>query len=380
MKKLILGLTILFGASTLMAQKNLVPNPSFERTVKKPKKGVNEMLLAEPWFSPDEEIAPDMYSKQIKKEHGIPENKYGHQNAEAGQNYIGLRAYGYKEKLPRTFAEVKLFDALTEGKSYCVSFNIALSKISKYASRNIGAYLTEKKVRMKDIESWTITPQIMNSRNVIHEDQYLWITVCGIYKAQGGERYITIGNFQDQEDMDRNKENTKRMKRPKGYTQLQTYDAYYFLDDVKVINMDELEGCSCEKSDDEDFEVVYSENVSEELDMTVAGELELKKVFFDEDSDITNSPTALIEVIRILKENENLKVEVVGHMDKTESRNTADISLRRAEKIREYLVSKGIDESRLSVRDARILEMVDESGTKAGNAQNRRVTFKVTAE
>jgi len=380
MKKLILALTILMGTTGAMAQKNLVPNPSFEQTERKPKKGVNEMLLATPWFSPDEEHAPDMFSKNIKKEYGAPENIYGYQTVEAGENYIGLRAYGYKEKLPRTFAEVKLFDELVEGKSYCVSFDLVLSKISKYASRNIGAYLSPSKVKMKDIEGWTITPQVMNSRNIVHQDQYLWVTVCGIYKAEGGERYLTIGNFHDQADMDRNRENTMRMKRPKGYTQLQTYDAYYFVDDVKVINMDELEGCSCEKTDDDEMEVVYQENVSEDMDMSVAGELELKKVFFDEGMETTNSPGNLIEVIRILKDNENLKVEIVGHSDKPEAKNTPAISSKRAEAIKKYLIEKGVSADRLSVRDAKATELVDETGTKAGNAQNRRVTFKVTAE
>lgn len=365
-------------SATAIGQKNLVPNESFESTEKKPKKGTGEMLLATPWFSPDEENVPDLYSKNIKKEYSIPENLYGYQMVNDGENYVGFRAYGYKDKEPRTFAAVKLSDELIAGKTYCVSFEIALTKISKYASRNIGAYLSPKKVRTKDIETWTITPQIMHSKNKVHKDQYLWVTICGVFTADGGERYLTIGNFHDQEDMDRNRDNTERMKRPKGYSQLQTYDAYYYLDNVKVINMEELSSCICEESEDDEMQVVYEENVSEDMDMSAADELELKKVFFDENKTTTSSPGSLVEVIRMLKDNEDLKVEIVGHSDKVEAADNASVSKERAEAIRDYLVEKGIPEANLSIRDAGATELVDDSGTKIGNAQNRRVTFKVT--
>lgn len=376
MKKYIL-LAGIFAVSTYsFAQTNLVPNGSFEETDKKPKKGENEMLLALPWFSPDEEVAPDLYSKDIKKEYSIPENIYGYQMVNEGQNYAGFRAYGYKEKLPRTFAEVKLDDGLIEGKSYCVSFDIALTKLSKYGSNNIGAYLSAKKVRMKDIEAWTIKPQVMHSQNKVFNDQYLWVTICGVFKAQGGEKYLTIGNFHDQDDMDRNRDNTERMKRPKGYTQLQTYDAYYYLDNVKVINLEELASCNCEEGDDaNDMQVVYSENVSEDIDMEAASQIELEKLYYDQGKTTTNSPSAMVNVIRLLKDNEDLSVEIVGHCDKTEARENPEISMKRAEGIKEYLVGKGIDASRLSVKDAKATELIDETGTKAGDAQNRRVTF-----
>jgi len=378
MKKLgtlLLASFIGFGA---WAQTNLVPNGSFEDLVKRPKKGEGELILAEPWFTPSEERPADLYSKYIKKEFSIPENKYGYQAAEFGDNYAGLRVYSYKDQMTRTSIGVKLRDELVAGKTYCVSFNVALSKISKYAANNIGAYLSAKKVKQKDIDGGVIKPQIMHSQNKIFNDQYLWVPICGIYKAEGGERYLTLGNFMNAAEMQRG-DNTETMKRLRAYSQPQTRDAYYYLDNVKVINMEELEGCSCEEEDDSnEMQVVYTENVSEEVDMAAAEELELKRIYFDAGQSKASSPGAIIDVIRILKDNEGMSVEIIGHADKTEAKvSGSKISEERAKGIHDYLVGKGIAESRLSYKGVQAAEPVDESGTKEGNAKNRRVTFKV---
>ena len=98
-------------------------------------------------------------------------------------------------------------------------------------------------------------------------------------------------------------------------------------------------------------------------------------LFFDQGKTTTNSPGSMVNVIRLLKDNETLSVEVVGHCDKSEALETPEISMKRAEGIKEYLVSKGIDATRIKVKDAKATELIDETGTKAGNAQNRRVTF-----
>ncbi|NEQ49933.1 MAG: OmpA family protein [Leptolyngbya sp. SIO3F4] len=377
MKKTGLFIALLGFATAVCAQTNLVPNGSFETTEKKIKRGEGELYLALPWFTPSEERPADLYNKGVKRDYGIPENKYGYQTVEDGETYAGIRVYSYKDQMTRTWLEVKLSDELVAGKSYCVSFQLALTKISKYSANNVGAHLSVKKVRQKDIDAGTMKPQIMHSQNKIFNDQYLWQTVCGVYKAVGGERYLTIGNFMNPAEMERG-DNTERMKRPKGYTQLQVRDAYYYIDDVKVINMAELESCSCEEEDKgNEMQVVYNENISDELDMEVASQLELQKVFFDENSTTPSSPGAIVEIIRLLKDNEGMRVEIIGHSDKKEAANTGkDISEERAKAIYDYLVEKGIDASRLSFKGVKNAEPEDESGTKEGNAKNRRVTFK----
>lgn len=366
------------GGAGAVAQNNLVPNSSFEQIIKKPKKG-KEIEYAEPWVSPSAENKADLYSSRSKKEYGVPDNKYGNLNADDsddGGNYIGLRLYSYKEREPRTYAQVKLSSAMIAGKAYCISFKVALAKTSKYATNNIGLYASVKKAKEKEIVGYKIKPQVKHSKNRVFDEQFTFETICGIYKAKGNERYITIGNFAPQTSMVLKKDIMK-IKRPRGMTKQQTPEAYYYIDQVSVINMQELESCQCEKGDGNEMQVVYSENVSDDMDMSIADQVSLKKVYFESNSKTASSPRAIIEIIRTMKENPNMKIQVVGHCDKKEAESLDDISAERAKAIMDYLVSKGIPAANLSSKGVKYSKPIDESGTKEGNAKNRRVEFKV---
>ncbi len=380
MKKSVILISLIALTSSIYAQTNLVPNGGFDQTEKKPKSGLGELELATPWFSPHLDKKADLYSKQIKKKFSIPENDYGYQQVESGDNYVGIRMYGYRDALPRTYLQVKLNSKLIEGKSYCVSFKVALSKISKYASSNIGAHLSTGKLKSKDIDSYTVVPQIIHSNNKVFTEQYLWEEICGVLVAKGGEAYLTIGNFADQNDMDKNKELTGKMKRIKEYSQQQTNDAYYFLDDVSVINMEELSSCKCEEEEGSgnDMKVVYSQNISEGMDMEIAEQIELKKLFFDQNQKKTSSAGVADIVFNLLEENPSIKVEIVGHSDKVENNELSyDISEERAQSVYDYLIEKGIAAERLSIKAVQNTQPFDQSGSKMANAQNRRVEFKV---
>ncbi len=372
----LLTLALLSFCSYSIAQTNLVPNGNFDQTSKRVKKGDGEFELAEPWLSVDEENVPDIYSKDAKEEWAIPENKMGYQMGSSEPNYIGMRLFG-KKRLPRHYIQVKLDDKLVAGKDYCVSFKLALSKISRYATNNIGAYISKRKTRMREIEEYTIKPQIMHSKNKIFDDQYLWSTICGVFTAEGGEYYLTIGNFADENEMSR--DDYDNMRRVKGFNQLQTQDAYYFIDDVKLINMAQLESCSCEEEEEEGdgMQVVYQENVSEQEGADATAKISNQKIFFDYNSTKPASPRALITVIQEMKKNEEVSITIVGHSDSKEAEEiSADLAQERAQAIADYLIEKGIAENRIKVESRGADEPADETGTKAGRAKNRRVTFK----
>jgi outer membrane protein OmpA-like peptidoglycan-associated protein len=73
-----------------------------------------------------------------------------------------------------------------------------------------------------------------------------------------------------------------------------------------------------------------------------------------------------------------VRLEIVGHTDSTGSREiNVDLSQRRAEAVQQYLVGKGIDESRLLTRGAGPDEPIADNKTKAGRAENRRIEFKL---
>lgn len=365
--------------STLsFGQNNLVPNGSFESTEKKVKTGEGEISLALPWISPSLENQADLYSSENKKGYGIPTNDRGYMDVDEGVNYAGFRVFSYRDKLPRTYLQVKLSKALIAGKKYCVKYNVVLSKTSKYASNNIGMNFSVKKPKQKDIEANTLKPQIQQAANKIFDDQHTWQTVCGVFTAQGAERYITIGNFVPTGDM-AVKQDYLKMRKLKEFPQLQSEEAYYYIDDVQVINLEEVDVCACGSNDagGNQMKVVYSTSTSDGMDLDAASQAELKIVYFNKNVVTPSSASDIRALIDLLKESPELKIEIIGHMDKMEQKdNLKDLSVERARGIYDYLVKNGISADRLSYKGMKSDSPADESGTHESLAKNRRVNFK----
>lgn len=372
---LVLAVVVSFG---IQAQNNLVPNPSFELTEKKVKNGKGEIGVATPWLSPSLENQADIYSQGNKKGYGIPTNDKGYMDVDYGVKYAGFRAFSYRGKLPRTYLQVKLTKALIAGKKYCVQYNIVLSKTSKYASNGIGMYLSEKKPKDKDFQNFAMSPQIRNPRNKIYEDQHSWSTVCGVYIATGNERYIAIGNFTPDSEMADKKDFLKKRKL-KEFPQLQEVEAYYYIDEVSVINLEELDVCKCEEDDagGNQMKVVYSTSQSDGLEKTAAEQINLKNVFFAKNAKTPSSAGDVRAVIDLMKANPEVSVSILGHMDKVEDRdNLNDLSEERAKAIYDYMVKNGIAATRLSYKGMKSTMPLDDSGTQASLAKNRRVSFE----
>jgi len=73
----------------------------------------------------------------------------------------------------------------------------------------------------------------------------------------------------------------------------------------------------------------------------------------------------------------NLKIVIEGHADATESKGKEDtLSQKRAQAVKDYLVSLGIDPSRLMLDWHGASLPTSTNKTKDGRAHNRRVEFK----
>ncbi len=85
----------------------------------------------------------------------------------------------------------------------------------------------------------------------------------------------------------------------------------------------------------------------------------------------------LDEVTSILEKNPEMEVEVQGHTDNTGSAEYNQwLSEKRAQRVKDYLVSKGIDPSRLEAKGYGLTQPVASNATEEGRAQNRRVELK----
>jgi OmpA-OmpF porin, OOP family len=87
---------------------------------------------------------------------------------------------------------------------------------------------------------------------------------------------------------------------------------------------------------------------------------------------------SLDDVVRIMNEEKDLKLTIEGHTDNvgTDEYNH-DLSHNRAASVKKYLLSKGIDESRMTSIGYGETQPIADNKTAAGRAKNRRVVLKV---
>lgn len=95
----------------------------------------------------------------------------------------------------------------------------------------------------------------------------------------------------------------------------------------------------------------------------------------------TLTASSYVELGRLLgfmQENPGMKIEISGHTDKTGSEPlNFKLSENRARAVVDFLVSKGIDSSRLEYRGYGSLQPVADNATAVGRSKNRRVEFKI---
>jgi len=106
----------------------------------------------------------------------------------------------------------------------------------------------------------------------------------------------------------------------------------------------------------------------------------LKNIFFETDSYLLKPESVfeLDKLIRFLKTNSDLSIEISGHTDNIGTREyNQTLSENRAKSVVEYLISKGISADRLVYKGYGFDQPIDENDTEAGRANNRRTELKI---
>ncbi len=87
----------------------------------------------------------------------------------------------------------------------------------------------------------------------------------------------------------------------------------------------------------------------------------------------------LRKAVTVLQEFGDLKVVIEGHTDNVgKDELNQDLSQRRAESVRKYMIDQGIDAGRLTAQGFGPSKPVADNDTKDGRAKNRRVEFRLT--
>ena len=360
---------------------NLVPNSGFEDTNIKKLRAYGQMEdVSVDWFSATD-VPADIYGDGAKGEKvGIPENKYGNQDPAAGLCYAGFRAYSKDPRMSRSYLEVKLPQMLDRDVMYCVSFDISLADLSRYAVNEIGVVVSDRKVEQPNIGDMILQADVKQKTNKVFQFADGWEKFCGTFVGTGQEEYIVIGCFGGRNDM-----TIEKVKRPMGLTGAQQNHAYYYIDNVEIIEIQAKSQCKCSAAEERNMDLVYGSSSVQEDDMTDSQKIKSSSIYY---AFLKRTPTGagkqvVSEIAAILKANPSMKITIVGHSDDDE-RNEGQINARykmigknRADQIRRMLESEGIPVSQLSVSDIGNLDPANTRDTDISRAQNRRVTFEL---
>tara|TARA_B100001109_G_scaffold255883_1_gene262144 strand:- start:3162 stop:4130 length:969 start_codon:yes stop_codon:yes gene_type:complete len=231
--KLILYIVSLFCPAILAGQ-NLVINGSFEDT----SRHSNGILRANDWLDVTSS-SPDFFHPNRGIPYSTaPSNFAGFQLAKNGIGYFGLILYSPYNSNGREYIQGKLSVPLHQDSNYCFQLYISLGDSSHYAiKRNLGVYFSNQRVDSLQVQHRLLhlNPQITFDTTTFFIDKQNWVLLSGGFKAQGGERFFVIGNYDADSLLD-----TLRMAG--GGSQIYHQNTYYYFDDVSLVPCDSFPG------------------------------------------------------------------------------------------------------------------------------------------
>ena len=369
---------------------NMILNPSFESMNGKLKK-LKQINVASEWDSPTA-LKADLYSTEKDLPVSAPSNQRGKEFPMDGENYAGILAYSYNNKEPRTYIQTQLMSPMSKGVEYCIKFNVSLSDLSKYAINNLGMYMGKEPLYLESKGDLIFQKEsefsnvATNVENKVYNARYNWESVCAMYKSNGKEQYITIGNFFNNKDV-----KVEKLAKLDGFSGSQLPSAYYYIDQVEVFLIEDIADCDCSNQMDNvnTSSIIYHKDLVKQDGIYSIEELvNMGTVYFD----VTRASIdkmfveGLNKMVALLKENPEIKIELHGHTDKMEfssikkdPENELLINLgsRRADKVKAFLVKNGISEERLSTMNHDASQPASASYSELSLAKNRRVEFKI---
>ncbi len=216
----------------VVAQPNLVTNSSFENLSNCPCCG-GEIDYALGWTDP--RLAglgeSDLFSScQSNITAATPYNRLGYQTAHGGSNYAGIAAFWVVTPLNnfvREYIQNSLIDTMSST-IYYFSFYVSLADSANTAIGKLGVLFSDTLVTTVSDSNIAITPSYEN--NYLLDDKVNWMKVEGKYEAHGGEKYMLIGSFRSNSNIDTTYIGGGSILAPSYYK-----TSYYFIDDVTVM-------------------------------------------------------------------------------------------------------------------------------------------------
>lgn len=394
---------------------NLILNPSFEEY----ECPSEDIFYAKNWFAPNDctvDYFTDKYPDNPKfvsftyVSSSTRNEKIGYNKPKSGEAYIGFFLLGWYGGMEHYTGKLKR--ALLKNSLYKITFYIKYGgDIFWLYSKNIEILFTANR---PSFESRVYRDLFSNESSYVADlkidiqqanSQRNWVKCVANYRALGGEQFMTLGLFHQQEnrklirlfDKYKNIESDfQKQKRfvskhevvpllPNKMSKQHKKDrefnviAYYLIDDVKIVPVDD-QGNEIVLYPELLEKVNVPESANEEIieinNLKIGTPLVLRNIYFELDKCnlLVSSKPELDKLIDALRENQDLKIEISGHTDNTGTEEyNQQLSEKRALAVVNYLVSHGIAKERLFYKGYGSHQPIKSNETKEGRKQNRRV-------
>lgn len=334
-------------------EKNLVPNGSFENYRRK----ANDVRKAVPW-RPIETI--DYYQSPLKNDTTAQRGGY------SGYCYTGFR---FRKKY-KEFLQVRLVEPLHRGTVYEFSMHVRLAFWSNAILRSFGVLFTKGGYKGQyDVVKSNMVDTVCVQGGLVNS--YQWFEIKGFYKADGGEKYITIGNFSP--------EIKKDMVRIDVF-KFGAKESYYFVDDVKLIRSPQFEEKIAVERIGPNYQELWKDSTLQVKDNIAVGEkVSLSNIFFVHGRYylLPESYIELNKLAHYLIQHPSIQIRINGHSDNAGSRHkNQKISELRAREVFEYLIKRGV-QNKMFFKGFGSDQPIAENTTEEGRSKNRRVELEI---
>lgn len=186
-------LSIIFVCFTVqIIGQNLIPNPGLEEFSGTSKRTSTMFSSLKHWYCVNTG-SPDLLSKKV--------NMYGKREPYEGSFYCGLILYDEDNPNYREYIGVRLADPLIRDSLYRLSFMVSAGQKSRYLIDRLGICFEKDSIFGSDDSPLKQVPKILTPEMVPVGDTAGWSKLIFPYRALGGECFLTIGNFQTDENV-----------------------------------------------------------------------------------------------------------------------------------------------------------------------------------
>lgn len=302
---------------------------------------------------------PDHFHSCSQGEAGVPHNWAGVSDAYEGSGFTGIYVWMDNEVNYREYLQSKLTEPLLKDSLYTISFRFKLSSYSRYSIDRIGLLLSDTLIQyphdrvIQELPTCSFIQDAALTKNTGY-----WELAKFTHKAKGGEQYVTLGNFYDNEA-------TKyyRIQFTPDQQEMLRMSSYYYIDDVKIIpQFPHLE------------EMLLPEFSPETIELSTRYVLKNIQFEFNSYKLRPSSFEELEQVVRWMNKHPDITVTLSGHTDDAGGeRYNLVLSENRAKSVAAYLKYQGISASRIKTFGYGESRPLIENTNEKSRDENRRV-------